>query len=78
MSVSLNINPQKSFRFVKVFTSIVSSKTNTKIDSKLSQMKKFSKESIPTPKEIKNVAIKSKIQIQKNITPQDRFIDIMV
>ena len=78
MSINLNINPQKSFQFVKVFTSIVSSKTDIKIDSKLSQIKKFSKESIPTPKEIKNVAIKSKIKIQNNLTPQDRFIDIMV
>ncbi len=78
MLVNLNINPQKSFRFVKVFTNVVANKTDIKLKSGLEKTKESSKENRLTPKEIRNAAVKSDIRIHANRTPLDRFIDIMV
>ena len=78
MLSGININPQKSFRFIKVFTNVVSRNTDIKLESPLKETQKDLKRTTPTPKEIRNASAKSNIRIQKNITPQDRFIDIMV
>ena len=78
MLIDLKINPQKSFRFVKLYTNLVSKKTEIREKSQLKRVKASAKKMKPNPKEIRNATMKSNIKIQGYMTPHDRFIDIMV
>ena len=78
MLIDLKINPKKSFQFVRLITNIVSKETRRKIEPQLKRIKKSAKMTMPSPKEIRNASMKSNIKIQSKMTPQDRFIDIIV
>jgi len=78
MLTDLKINPQKSFRFVRLYTNLVSMKTEIREKSQLKRVKASAKKMVINPKEIRNATMRSNIEIQGYMTPHDRFIDIMV
>ena len=78
MEIDPNVNPQKSFQFVKLITNVVTDKTQVKADSQIESSKEFVKDIKPSPKEISISAKKSTLNTQKRISPHMRFIDIVV
>ena len=78
MSIDLKFNPEKSFRFVRLFTNMVSLKAEIRAKSQLKRVKETARSTMPSPKEIRNATMRTNIKIQGYMTPHDRFIDIMV
>jgi hypothetical protein len=78
MDIDLKINPQKSFQFVRLLTNIVVRETDINMEPQLKRIKESSKLMMPSPKELRNAAMRTNIEIQSNTTAHDRFIDIMI
>jgi hypothetical protein len=78
MNIDLKTNPQKSFQFVRLLTNIVVRETDINMEPQLKRIKESSKLMMPSPKELRNAAMRTNIEIQSNTTAHDRFIDIMI
>ena len=78
MDIDLKINPQKSFQFVRLLTNIVVRETDINMEPQLKRIKESSKLMMPSPKELRNAAMRTNIEIQSNTTAHDRFIDIII
>lgn len=78
MEIDPNVNPRKSFQFVKLITNVVSDKTQNKIKSQTESAKEFAKDIKPSPKELSISAQKFTLNTQKRISPHERFINIVI
>ena len=78
MEIDPNVNPRKSFQFVKLITNVVSDKTQTKVESQTESSKEFVKDIKPSPKELSISARKLTLKTQKRISPHERFINIVI
>ncbi|MCK4966117.1 hypothetical protein KAS50_03745 [bacterium] len=72
MEIDPNVNPQKSFQFVKLITNVVADKTQTE------SPKEFAKDIKASPKELSISAQKLTLNTQKRISPHERFINIVI
>ena len=78
MEIDPNVNPLKSFQFVRLITTIVAGKTKNKVESQTESSKKFVKDIKPSPKEISITAQNFSLKTQKRISPHERFINIVI
>ena len=78
MSMGMNVNPAKSFGFVRVVTNVVMRDTDLKARTKNGAPVPTARNADVSPQDIGNASTKKSVKTQAAFTPHDRLIDLVI